>query len=244
MKRFLEREDIQIRDIIIPEDARAGGYNIGDLLNMPSLYGIWGQNPHASENGLNRMNILGNAYKNSVLWHYCTNRKSNSEIVPNVDLIVESVKKFTEENVHSYRDIMEIAKDPETCCVHVRSGDKGTEDDFVEIISNISKKYKRIILLSGIHLDTFFSDNQTKITNYQNTINSILSKNENIFVFLNSADVHLSIMASASNLLLHKGGFSCLGSIVSTGNLFVTKYFYQINYEQWKNQVNKKYTVL
>jgi hypothetical protein len=128
--------------------------------------------------------------------------------------------------------------------VHVRSGDKDTENDFINLISRLSHKFKKIILLSGIHLDIHFRNNENKIQNFQKTINSILNHNNNIFIFLNSADVHLSIMSKASNLLLHKDGFSSLGSILSTGELFVTKYFYQINHPRWKSQVNKKYTFL
>ena len=72
-------------------------------------------------------------------------------------------------------------------------------------------------------------------------MNNILAKRNNIYIYLNSSDIHLSIMSEASNLLVHKGGFSCLGSIVCKGNLLITKYFLFEKCENWKNKVNKKY---
>ena len=46
MKRNISDNDIIIRDNFIKEDERNAGYNLGDLLNMPSLIGIWNQKPH------------------------------------------------------------------------------------------------------------------------------------------------------------------------------------------------------
>lgn len=67
---------------------------------------------------------------------------------------------------------------------------------------------------------------------------------ENIYIHLNTPDMHLAIMSMASNLLVHKGGFSCLGSIVCNGNLFITKNFHHANCNNWMNKVNKKYSLL
>jgi hypothetical protein len=244
MKRNISDNDIIIRDNFIKEDERNAGYNLGDLLNMPSLLGIWNQKPHHDSYSLYRMNLLGDMYNDSILSYYCLNRENNDEIVPNINLIVNSTQSFIEKNTDTYKHIFDIVKDPENCCVHIRNGDCRTEDDYINLVINLSHKFKKIIILSGVHLDTYFSDNENKIKNFKNTINSILEKNENIFILLESVDIHLSIMAKASNLLLHKGGFSCLGSIVSSGNLFITKYFGYNNCNIWKNMVNKEYTIL
>jgi hypothetical protein len=74
-------------------------------------------------------------------------------------------------------------------------------------------------------------------------MNIILSQGSNIYIYLNNADVHLSLMSKASNLLLHRGGYSALGSIVSTGNLFITKQFYHAFQKNWIDKVNKPYTL-
>lgn len=244
MKRIISKSDIIILDNFIKEDSRNAGYNLGDLLNMPSLNGSWPQTPHADSFTLNRMNLLGENYTDSILSYYCLNRENNDEIVPNISLIIDSVKIFIEKNIHKYSYIFDIVKDPEVCCVHLRNGDQHSEESYINLIVNLSYKFKKIIILSGVHLDTAYKNNEDKVTNIINTINLILTKNNNIFAFLDSPDVHLSIMLQASNLLIHKGGFSCLGSIVSTGNLFITKYFNFNEHAIWENMVNKKYTIL
>jgi hypothetical protein len=76
------------------------------------------------------------------------------------------------------------------------------------------------------------------------TMNNILAKRDNVYIYLNSPDIHLSIMSEATNLLVHKGGFSCLGSIVCGGNLFITNYFIYAKRTNWISKVNKKYTNL
>jgi hypothetical protein len=165
--------------------------------------------------------------------------------VPNIQLINYSLNIFIEENKDKLIDIFNIVKDPNTCCVHIRNGDLPTETDFINNIIQFSYKFEKIILLSGIHSDTYFRDENGKINNFINTINSILNKRDNIFIYLDSPDVHLSVMMNASNLLIHKGGFSCLGSIVSTGNLYITKYFETFaNHNIWKSLVNKNYTLV
>ena len=77
MLRKISYKDVIIYDIPLEKDVRAAGYNIGDCLNMPSLLDIWAQNPHADNYALERMNLIGESYKNSVLWYYCKNRKEN-----------------------------------------------------------------------------------------------------------------------------------------------------------------------
>ena len=75
-------------------------------------------------------------------------------------------------------------------------------------------------------------------------MNKILSLNDNIYINLDKADKHVRIMMDASNLLIDKGGFSCIGSLVSTGNLFATKQFNQyIKHPTWQSY-NKKYTLI
>ena len=240
LKRHITKEDIVIYDKVIENDLRKGGYNLGDLLNMPSLVDIWSyKNPP----GKFRMNHLGKEYENSILSYYCENREENDPI-PDVNLINDSVLKFTENNRHMYEDILILVKNTSTCCIHVRNGDVNTERHYIDTIIELSTIFDTIILLSGVHLDESFKSNNDKINNFVNTMNSILNKNSNIYIYLNCADIHLSIMMNAANLLLHKGGFSLLGSIVSTGTLFITDIFQAVNYKLWKQLVNKPYTVL
>jgi len=238
LKRQITADDIIIYDKVIENDR--GGYNLGDLLNMPALLGLWDYtNPH----GKGRMNRLGKIYENTILSYYCENRKDKDPI-PDVKLINESVINFTEHNKYLYEDILAVVKNTSTCCVHVRNGDCETEQYYINVIIELSDIFDTIILLSGVHSDEAFKKHDDKINNFVNTINSILNQKTNIYIYLNCADIHLSIMMNAANLLLHKGGYSCLGSIVSTGILFITDIFQVVNYKLWKQLVNKPYTKL
>ena len=52
-------------------------------------------------------------------------------------------------------------------------------------------------------------------------------------------------MSRAKNLLLHKGGFSCIGYIVSTGTLFITAHLSSnINHINFKNNIQKHHYLL
>jgi hypothetical protein len=73
-------------------------------------------------------------------------------------------------------------------------------------------------------------------------MNKILERNENIYLHMDSPDNHLAIMRKASNLLLHKGGFSMLGYIVATGNVFITAFLESIvNHDRFQREIPIKY---
>ena len=237
-------EDINIYEKTIVEDTRRAGYNIGDLFNMPYLDNTWNRNPHHEISILNRMNLLGANYPNSILNYYCQHRHADDP-VPNINLIVESVAYYNEMNKHKYENILNIVKDKNTLCVHVRTGDLMTELEFINKIQQLSYKFKKIILLAGVHGDQHFSSDHDKKLRFLSTINYILNKNvSDTYVYLNEPDVHLMIMMNASNLLVHKGGFSCLGTIISTGRLYVTNMFYHLYKDNWKKYVNKSYIMI
>jgi len=244
MFKTLVYEDIQIHEKIIEEDTIKAGYNIGDLLNMPFLDNTWPSNPHMSKVLLDLMNLVSNHYKGSILNYYCEHRKQ-SDPVPNINLIVESVAYYNEMNKHNYEGILNIVKDKDTLCVHVRSGDLPTEIEFISKIEQLSYRFKKIILLSGIHADQRFADHHTKKMRFLSTMNHILNNNKNdSYIYLSDPDVHLMIMMNASNLLVHKGGFSCLATIISTGQLFTTNIFYHLYKDNWKKYVNKPYIMI
>uniref|UniRef100_A0A6C0JQ20 Uncharacterized protein n=1 Tax=viral metagenome TaxID=1070528 RepID=A0A6C0JQ20_9ZZZZ len=244
MLKQLVYDDVKIYEKQIDEDTRKAGYNIGDLLNMPFLDNTWNRTPHHDMDLLKRMNLIGKNYKGSILNYYCDHRKE-SDPVPNINLIVESVTYYNEINKHKYEDVLNIVKDKDTLCVHVRSGDLMTELGFINKIEEMSYKFKRIVLLSGVHGDEHFAGHHNKKTRFVMTINDILNKNKNdSYIYLNEPDVHLMIMMNASNLLLHKGGFSCLGSVISTGRLFITNMFYHHCKDNWKKHVNKPYIMI
>ena len=143
------------------------------------------------------------------------------------------------------KEIYDIVMDDTTLCVHLRTGDYGLVSDFyINVIHQLSLKYKKVILFTGIHADQSWNKLDTSKNNCVTSINTILSKNTNIFVYLDNPDIHLSLFSVAKNLLLHKNGFSILASFVSTGNIFVTDEFSAATQQNWLREINTKKVIL
>jgi hypothetical protein len=230
----IKPEDIEIYGINIPEDTRAAGYNIGDLLNMPHLADYWDAQPHHTTEALDRMNLIGEKYIGSILHYYIESRPS-SEIVPNIPRIMEALSKYTETNRHKWENMIAEVSDSENLCVHIRNGDIHVETYFLDLIADLSHKYKKVYIISGLHLDQVFMDDNAKISNYLLYINNILSRNDNIHLVSADPDEHLCLMSKSANLLLHKGGYSTLGLIANDhGNLYVTQLLRTVTCEKWK----------
>jgi len=245
--RVITRKDISILNQKVPGDSLDAGYNVGDLLNMPALSGVWEQTPHKDEITLYRMHLIACFYKNSVLDRYCRSRNHSDpkEIIPNVDRIRVSLSEYTRENQYNFKDALDIAQKKTTLCIHLRNGDIDSESAYIKLIKKLSSQYDTILLLSGIHRDSHYKDLTTKQENFISTLNDILSSSPNIYLYMAEPDIHLSIMMHASNLLVHKMGFSCLGSIVSKGNLFITPIFHFQLCPKWQAAVgDKQYTML
>ena len=240
-------DDIEIYGKNIEEDTRKAGYNIGDLLNMPYLCGKWNQCPHKDDFELLRLNLAGQNYNNSILHYYCKNR-DNWEPVPSIPRLISATNEYTmnlSKDKELFSDISDYVESDRCLFVHIRAGDTNVEEDFILLIYLLSYNYEKVILLSGIHLDEQFSHNNQKKENIVSSINRILEKNNNIYLYTNDPDVHISIMSIAKNLLLHKGGFSCIGYIVSTGTLFITAHLSSnINHINFKNNIQKHHYLL
>jgi hypothetical protein len=143
------------------------------------------------------------------------------------------------------KEIYDMVTDPFTLCVHIRTGDTGLVSDFfIDVIYQLSLKYKRVILFTGIHADQSWKKLDISKNNCVTSINAILSKNTNIFVYMDNPDIHLSLFSVAKNLLLHKSGFSILASFVATGNVFVTDEFTASTQQLWLREINTKKVIL
>lgn len=238
MKRNINYYDIQIYgNPEIKEDPIYAGYNLGDLLNMPFLYGVWEQNPHGGKERLDRMNIIGNNYPNSILSHYISGRPEE-EAVPNIQRIINATEKYIQEN-KKLNEIFQKVRESTCICVHVRCGDLLVEEEYIDKIAEFSQKYETVIILSGINMDEHYLDDHLKKCNFVYFMNRILERNENIFLYMDSPDNHLAIMRKSANLLLHKGGFSMLGYIVATGKVFITELLDSIvNHDRFQRETN------
>jgi hypothetical protein len=240
----LRFEDIQVYGKECLQDTRKAGYNIGDLLNMPFLGGWCNGSPHNNDNDLQRMNMIGTVYTGSILHYYIQDRPLH-ETIPNIPRLIKSVEMYEEKHKQTFLTIYNEVQEKNILCVHLRSGDKEVNPKYIQLISQMSRLYDKTILISGIHLDEHYIDNQTKINNFVQTINQIMDNSKNVSVFLAEPDVHLVIMKVAKNMLLHTGGFSVLGSIVNKNNMFLTSLMDDIvTKHNWKTLVNNPYTFL
>lgn len=210
----------------INEENTSNVYNIGDLLNMPSYWAGWNKNPHNNEYKYNLFKDACNKFNNSILYNYCNSRIDKSEPIPNINRIRDSVDLYIVNNYNNLEHLIKKVKDPNTLCVHLRSGDKGIiEESFINTIHTVSNNYDKIIIFAGIHSDTEFNDLESSKDNLLISISKIVI-DKDIDINLENADIHLCLMRCANNLLLHKGGFSILGSILFSGNnLYATTLF-------------------
>jgi len=220
------------------------GYNLGDFLNAPYYMGLWKQNPHNSEELLERLNKMAKNYPKTILGLYCDARPDN-ENVPSIPRLKYATNLFLKNNMDDIKEIHTLVTDDTTLCVHLRTGDYGLVSDFfINAIGQLSLKYKKVILFTGVHADQSWASMDKSKNNCVDSINKILSKNTNIFVYLDNPDIHLSLFSVAKNLLLHRNGFSILASLVCSGNIFVTDEFSAASHQNWLNAVDIKKIVL
>lgn len=170
-------------------------------------------------------------YENNVLGIYDKYRTDENEPIPNIQKIRDSVDKYIECNNSDEKlnDILEMCQNNDVLFVHLRSGDRGiASSNFLNKIENLSKKYRKIVILCGIHKNTenirhLYPSVEDSIKNTQESLENLFLKNLNIQVDLNEPDIHLSAMRRAKNLLVHQGSYSMLGALLFSGeNLYVT----------------------
>ena len=221
---FFTSNDITVPNSVLGWD---GGYNIGDLLNMPFIEGNsnW---PNSYYSFLKeKRELVANAHHGSILHRY----ESRGNVALNIPDFVQAINEFLQYNTVPN---MDIVTDSTTLCVHLRTGDAGVIDKgFLETILRISPSFKRTVIFTGVHADTRFSSNDEKVEAVKDSLNVIFKKISNAVFYNASTDAHLAMMHRCSNLLVHKGGFSCIGSLVSTGTLYITDLFKHYTRE-WK----------
>ena len=85
-----------------------------------------------------------------------------NENIISINKIIQSTKDFIHSNVENFKYINKYINDEHCLFVHIRYGDKNVEDNFINLILDLSFKYQHIIILSGLHLDTYFNKNDQK----------------------------------------------------------------------------------
>lgn len=208
------------------------GYNLGDLLNMPYVFGAWSRDHHHKTDYLKRrVEFISQLPPNSFLYAYF-DRRPFDEFLPNNARLRMAMRRFIVNNLEKIKAAYKIVADPQVLCVHIRSGDKGhISKNYSLKIKDLSKDFQKVIIFAGIHLDQRFLSHQDSKAVLVKDINEILELNNNIYLYLDSPDEHLALMSLASNLLVHRGGFSVLASLLCRGNLYITNDFRM--HENW-----------
>lgn len=244
LKQNLTIDDIRIYDI----DKKFGesGYNISDLLNMPFYWAGWKQNPHCGDE--NYYNVAKNtAFNNpdTILGRYYSSRTEDEQI-PNLNRLYDVIDKYINDKNIKNEKIYELINDENILFVHIRSGDFGcVSDKYVNTVYNLSKKFSKVILMSGVNRNFHHSDENNEHNlrcrnNLLYSLNKILSTNSNIFVYFAEPDYHISTMRLCKNLLVHRGGYSVMGTFINTGKIFFTYELPCINNDLWKKEMHLK----
>jgi len=226
LKQKISLNDIQIYDIG-PSFGKTG-YNISDLLNMPHFWAGWNQNPHSADLLYNiaRETALNNP--KTILGKYYLSR-FNDEKIPNINRLIDVIDEYIFDNHINRLEIYKYIIDENVLFVHVRSGDYGViSSSYLNIIGRLSKFFKKLVLLAGVNRSTFVDDNQDSEHNLQcrknllTSLNLIFEQGSNIYAYFDIPDIHISIMRLCKNLLVHKGGYSVLGSFINNNNIYYT----------------------
>jgi len=209
------------------ENIWKAGYNIGDLFNIPSLFDIWSFNNFKR---LEEAKKVSAYLPDSILGLYFINHPDN-ENVPNVERLQTSVQQYIHSHHENLKEMMDFIARDDVLVIHVRSGDKKSiEPKFIEFVHLHYEKFEYIVVLCGIHLDTRFVSNlNIKQEFLIKSLQEIGDPKQKMYIHIGSPDVHLSFMATAKHLLIHRGGFSVLGSILCPHHL----YYYTFKDKYW-----------
>jgi hypothetical protein len=248
LKQILTINDIRIFDI----DKKFGesGYNISDLLNMPFYWAGWKQNPHCGDEQY--FNIAKNTALNNpetILGRYYSTR-TEDEKIPNLLRLYNTIDKFIDDKNFKNQEIYQLINDKNILFVHIRSGDFGyISDSFVNTVYNLSTKFTKVILFSGVnrnihHTDENSNHNLGCRNNLLYSLNKILATNSNIYVYFAEPDYHICTMRLCKNLLVHRGGYSVMGTFINNGKIYYTSELPCINNQLWKNEMISKNIIL
>lgn len=201
------------------------GYNVGDLLNMPSFFSTWSKRNHNMR--LHAQKFIHQLPNSIVARYYQQEDGNENTILPNIPLLQKVTDEFIQDNTSFLYDDLE---NDHVLFVHVRAGDRGNiHPDFILAFQNMIQNYEKIILLVGIHqwthsVSAIHEYKKNLLLNIENLCrNCDTSK---IFIDTNEPDIHLTFMRKCRNLLIHRTGFSHLGAFLHSGKLFITSVFF------------------
>jgi len=189
-------------------------------------------------------------FPNSIWDHYCTIREPNEEI-PNTKTLCDAVDKYIANN--PIEELLDLVKGQDTLCVHVRTGDMGViSESYLDCIDDLLTGFSSCVIILGLHWALSSPERIKKhgnldqiYLNFKKTMSALLRVSPKIKISMASADEHVCMMKKSKNLLVHRAGYSMIGTLICEGNLFVTK---DLNPSQrWvevMSCLNKKYELV
>lgn len=219
---------------------RRQGYNLGDILNMPVFWSKW-----TSFKSLHDLSVVASQLPQTIAGLYYNCRTdglgavSDDPLIPHRPRLLCAVNEYIAAHPELRSRLKSLKYDDSVLCIHVRSGDYGpVSHEFFQTVECLSKRFAKVVVLSGVHCngdDAFVTQNKTELNECLDRIRTLVP--HAVFDF-NEPDVHVCYMAKACNLLVHRGGFSILGTLVFSGkHLYVTPDFQPLkkkkNNELW-----------
>ena len=139
-------------------DIKSGfGYNLGDLLNMPSFIKSYQKDwPKSGRQDLFNIALsIRNSHPNSVIGRYfknSTNFPTNGQRLPDPDRLRNVVDEYGRATTALGDYIKETVENPTTLLVHVRSCDKKhPHKTFLNYIKLLSNKFQHLVLMGQCH---------------------------------------------------------------------------------------------
>jgi len=211
------------------DTAHGRAYRLGDKLQMPRVCcsqhhtnPVW-----AGPDVAKRAAAYAEDFPGTILHRYYQYDDAE-ELPPSVTRLERAVNDYLDAN-----RIEELTKEvnrDDTLVIHIRTGDYGNlRSDVIQHMGSVAQGFRKHIVCLGMH-NTFTyyhgrSENETFL-NFHDACKDILRQLGNTCkILLGGADQHCSIMCKARNLYVHKGGFSCLVSLLCRGNIYCSPKF-------------------
>ena len=212
----------------LPAHTNVGLYNLGDKLNMPrvnhahlSTAAAW-NNPVSWY--LKTFRTALTDFPDTILHYYYHQHNDHGEIPPSIARLKYAVSEYLA--VNNTEHLLNEVSQKDTRVIHLRTGDRGDmEDDASQHLARVAQGFDKHIVCLGMH-NSRYHNNDKAFTVFYNTCENVLRQlGDNCRIFLGGADQHCSIMCKALNLYVHKGGFSCMVSLLCEGNIYCSPEF-------------------
>lgn len=203
------------------------GYNVGDLLNMPSFVAAY--RATWPLNGRRELVEIATAihlsHPKSIIGRYFQNYTCCQERLPLISRLKKVVASYGEGVDVSLQGYLRSTIESQgTLLIHVRSCDKSVpHNNFLNYAASLSQSFQSIVLMGQCHNDTRYANHLDALENLRRSFQTLVQRigREKVTLFPRAnADDHLFAMSRASHLLVHRGGFSAVGALVCRGRVY------------------------